>query len=157
MKRLGLTVVEVMVAIVIIGVLLAVLTPSVIQSMRQTSKTGQRTQSVQIINYMARRLAANHDIVIPTSTSAPLEWDYEELEDDFGFDLKNDTTHSTKGLDNYKVTIELVGSVVWLGINLNQYNITVCFRNPDETCIVNTTLSSPRVNDDTASSVVGVF
>ncbi len=157
MKQKGLTIIEVMVALVIIGVLLAILSPAVIQSMRQTSITGQATQAVQIMNYLARRLAANHTVVTPSSVSQPLEWNYGQLKEEFGQDLQNDNTDGIDNPNNYKVQIEIVETVTWLGINLNKYRITVCFQNPAETCLENLTLSPPDINPPGTTSYVGVF
>jgi prepilin-type N-terminal cleavage/methylation domain-containing protein len=157
MKRTGLTIIEVMIALVIIGVLLAILSPAVIQSMRQTSITGQATQAVQIMNYLSRRLAANHTAVTPSGMSQPLEWNYGQLKSKFGKDLQNDNTEGVDNPDNYKVKVEIIEVVTWLGIELNKYRITVCFQNPDEKCLQSLTLSPPDINPPTSTSYVGVF
>jgi prepilin-type N-terminal cleavage/methylation domain-containing protein len=152
MKRSGLTVVEVMIAIVIIGILLAVLTPAIIQSMRQTSRTGRQTQAVQIINYLGRRLVSNDAAVKPNSNEA-ITWDYQELDAAFNSDLNNDSTEGLGDPDNYRATITDLGAITWLGATANKYTIEVCFQpGADEQCIQTTTIAAPPTSSTSTSA-----
>jgi prepilin-type N-terminal cleavage/methylation domain-containing protein len=162
MKRTGLTVIEVIVAITIIGVLLAVLTPAIIQSMRQTSRTGQSTQVSQIINYLGRRLVADDSAVKPINTTTPLTWNYGELSTAFNTfncngntcsDLQNDSTKGIGDIDNFKVTITNQGLITWLGATANKYQIKVCFKNGSgEVCRESITISAPPESASSANS-----
>jgi prepilin-type N-terminal cleavage/methylation domain-containing protein len=150
-KTNGLTVVEVIVAISIIGILLAILTPSIIQSMRQTSTTGNRTQAAQIVNYLGRRLI-NLDTTILPATGQTNQWDYGQLGAAIT-DLDNDSAEGVSQPNNFEATISDLGIFTWQGVNTRKYQISVCFRNAgNENCITTTTLATPNPSQNNNSS-----
>ena len=55
-KALGLTLVEVLVAIAVLSLVLVAMNAVLLSSIRQTAISGSRTQAVQILNYLGRRV-----------------------------------------------------------------------------------------------------
>jgi len=56
-SSLGLTVVEVMLALAVIGIITAAFTTAVVGNLRHGQVTGARTEAVQVLNYLGRRAA----------------------------------------------------------------------------------------------------
>lgn len=74
----GLTVVEVLVALAVLGIVTAAITTTYISSIRHNSDAGMRTQSAQLLNAIGRRVAGSDPALLPTA-STPLSWDYGQL------------------------------------------------------------------------------
>jgi prepilin-type N-terminal cleavage/methylation domain-containing protein len=140
----GLTLVEVLISFTIVGILLAVLSTSVTSNLGHTRVAGQKTEAVQILNFMGRMASSGDSSAtgnLPTSTSTPKVWNYNSLGTDFP-ELSSGSTATIANPALYKVTIELGGTVALAtsaAVSLRQYDITVCFKQSKEECIVTTT------------------
>lgn len=77
-KALGLTLVEVLVAIAVLSLVLVAMNAVLLSSIRQTAISGSRTQAVQILNYLGRRVVGGETALLPPSGTAKV-YDYGSL------------------------------------------------------------------------------
>lgn len=120
-KREGLTVVEVLVAITIIGVVIALLSTITVSSVRHDATSGARTQAVQVLSYLGR-LAAVSD---PTLVGGARSWDYGELKGAFK-ELAVEANRADPSL--YRASVAEIGEVgIGAGTAL-LYRVQVCWR-----------------------------
>src|SRR5690606_34944777 len=63
-SRRGLTVVEVLVALVVLGIVTAAVMTTYVSSMRNNADSGRRTQSAQLLNALGRRVAGADSVVL---------------------------------------------------------------------------------------------
>ncbi|UZX16739.1 prepilin-type cleavage/methylation domain-containing protein [Thermus sp. PS18] len=116
---------EVLVALAILSLVLVALNTTLITSLRQTSVSGARTQAVQILNYVGRRIVGGETSLLPPSY---LTYDYGTLRQVFP-DLPREVHFANPDL--YRVSIENLGTPSWasnLGVAVNEYRIQVCWR-----------------------------
>lgn len=136
-QRMGLTIVEVLVALVLIAVAVAVLATTTISSFRQDANAAGRTQAVQLLNYLGR-LASSSDVALLSSAQT---WDYGELRSAFQ-EISAEAGRANPDL--YRATIEEVGSAGIGSSSANLYEVTVCWRIGDqENCVEGTTAGLP--------------
>ena len=142
-KALGLTLVEVLVAIAVLSLVLVAMNAVLLSSIRQTAISGSRTQAVQILNYLGRRVVGGETALLPPSGTAKV-YDYGPLGTAFP-DLPREVRFADPAL--YKVEIANRGSPSWasgLGVAVNAYRIRVCWRQAGEArCTEAYTLSAP--------------
>jgi len=139
-KRSGLTLLEVMLALAIMGIAIAFFTTSMSSSLRQTKNFGQRTQATQVLNYLARRAVTGDALVLPNANETN-SWDYGKLGTYFT-DLKNQKGFSKPGL--YRASVASVGTINLSTASAIQYDVEVCYKSSGgETCIGGTTLGPP--------------
>lgn len=128
-KRDGLTVVEVLVAITIIGVVVALLSTITVSSVRHDATSGARTQAVQVLSYLGRLASASDPNLVGGSGS----WDYGELKGAFK-ELAVEANRADPSL--YRASVEEVGEV---GIGAGTailYRLEVCWRvAQEEQCV----------------------
>ncbi len=122
-RILGLTVVEVLVALAVLGIVTAAITTTYISSIRNNSDAGMRTQSAQLLNGIGRRVAGAEGSVLPQS-GTPLVLDYGEVGPAFP-DLSGDGYADPS---RYRLTITNVGPVQLGGAEVTHYRIEVCVR-----------------------------
>lgn len=136
-KKSGLTVVEVLVALVILAVAGAMLATTTVSSLRHDATSGGRTQAVQILNYLGR-LASSSDVVL---LSGEREWDYGELQTTFT-ELSTEARRADP--NRYRAFVDELGTV-GLGISTaNLYRVTVCWMaSEDESCVEAVTAGLP--------------
>lgn len=84
MKReTGLTLAEVLVALAVLGIVIAVLTTAMVTSMQQNLVSGERTQAVQILNFLGRLASGGDARVIPENNESNnqnyVAWGYGQL------------------------------------------------------------------------------
>ncbi|KGQ22990.1 prepilin-type N-terminal cleavage/methylation domain-containing protein [Thermus filiformis] len=141
MKAKGLTLLEVILSLAIVSLVLLALSASLVSSLRQTAITGGRTQAVQILNYLGRRVAGGESALLPTGT---LSFDYGTLRNRFP-DLPREARFANPDL--YRAAITNLGTPAWAGnlaLPLNEYRIQVCWRQSgQESCTEARTFSSP--------------
>lgn len=140
----GFSLVEVLLALAILGIVLAALNATLVTSLRQTSITGARTQAVQILNYIGRRMVGGETSLLPANS---LTYDYGNLRQAFP-DLPREVRFANPDL--YRVRIENLGSPPWtgnLGVAVNEYRIQVCWRQRGgEHCAEARTYTSPPLS-----------
>ena len=56
-RIIGFTLVEVLIAIAVLGIVLAAVSITMLSSIRQNHTAGNRSQAAQIMNYLGRRIA----------------------------------------------------------------------------------------------------
>lgn len=139
----GLTLVEVLIAIAILGVAVAMLSTATLTSVRNNSISGTRTQATQVLNYMGR-LVAGADRVLFANES--MEWGYGTLGTDFT-ELSVEAGRANPAL--YRAEIEDLG---WIGLGTAQmihYRVTVCWmQSADEMCVEGDTAGPENIEDD---------
>ncbi len=138
MTRRGLTIVEVLIALAIVGVAVAILSTSLVGSLKQTERAGTRTQTTQYLNVLGRKVAGGDGAVL-APVGAALAWAYGELDDAFP-DLPTGTG-GRDDADRYRASVEHVAEVAFVGAEAVQYRITVCTQSTTgEACVAGTTL-----------------
>lgn len=150
MNKLGLSLMEVLIAIIALAITLVALNTMMTSNIVQNSSTGKLTQAIQLVNYLGRRVTGGDSNVLPT-TSTPLTWNYGTLRNTF-FDLPIGTNFGNP--NNYKATITNQGN--WSnaaanGIVLSQYRIKVCWKTGEgERCTQADTLgvNNGNTNDE---------
>lgn len=144
-KKVGitaLTVVEVLVALTILGVAIAVLSMTTISSVRHDAVSASRTQAVQVLSYLGR-LASVSDPTLTTSSGA---WDYGELKDAFP-ELAVEANRANPGL--YRAEFSELGTVGIGQASLNYYRVEVCWQIAgDESCVSGETAGPISVPED---------
>ena len=127
MNKLGLSLLEVLLAIVALAITLVALNAMVTGNIVQNSSTGKLTQAIQLVNYLGRRVTGGDTEVLPTP-STPLTWNYGTLRNTF-YDLPIGTNYGNP--NHYKAMISNQGN--WSnaaanGIVLSHYRIKVCWK-----------------------------
>jgi len=136
MKRAGLTLVEVLVALVVIGIVTAFFSTSVVANFRHTANSGQKTQSAQLLSYFGRLIAGGAPTVLPEAGET-LAWNYGEVEADFP-DLVSESSFSD--LDDYRVVIVSSGTIALSTASAVRYDVSVCYEQEGEQCLTGITL-----------------
>ena len=135
----GLTLLEVIIAIAVLGIVTAVLTTGVVGNLQKTRTFGGRTEASQILNYFGRRVAGGDNVVLPSST---LDWDYGDLTTAFP-ELSREGGYAEP--DRFRVSITNQGTV---GVGSSsstatRYDVSVCFQAAGgESCLSGTTLGA---------------
>jgi prepilin-type N-terminal cleavage/methylation domain-containing protein len=148
----GLTLVEVLVALLVLGVAVAILATALLGSVRQTDRFGARTQASDLLSYLGRQVTAGEVAALPFA-DAPLAWDYGELGGAFP-ELVGDGRADP---GRYRAAIERVAAVVFAGAEAVQYRLTVCTRGATgESCVAGTTLGPDALDGGPASLLPGL-
>lgn len=149
---LGLTLLEVLLSIAILSVVMLGLNATLISSLRQTSVAGSRTQAVQILNYLGRRIVGGDTFLLASNR---LQFDYGTLRQNFP-DLPSEVRFANPDL--YRAEIENLGPPPWgnaLGVDVHRYRISVCWKQGgQEFCTAGQTLSAPPSSGNTSSPVL---
>lgn len=139
--RDGLTLVEVLVALVILGIVTAAVMTTYISSIRNNADAGRRTQSAQVLNAMGRRVAGSDSLVLAQS-GTPLTWNYGEIPNDFP-ELSGEGI-ADPGL--YRATVTNLGTITLGAAETIHYEVTVCTRatgDAAERCLTGNTAGPP--------------
>jgi len=141
----GLTLLEVVLALAVLGVLGAVFTTAILSNLRHTTVAGQRTQAAQALNYIGRRVAGGDSAVLPSAVAESLTWDFGDLGTAFP-DLAGSDGFADP--DRYRVVVTASSELTLFSgadaATLVQYDIDVCFQNQGtESCVRGTTLGAP--------------
>jgi len=139
----GLTVVEVLIAIVILGIAVGILSITTVSSVRNNSISGSRTQAAQVLNYLGRLVAGADRAVFANDD---MTWGYGSLGDDFT-ELSVETGRANPAL--YRAWIDDLG---WIGIGTAEmvhYRVNVCWMaSGDELCVRGDTAGPEKLEDD---------
>ena len=154
MIRSGLTIVEVLIALAIVGVAVAILSTSLVGNLQQTERAGTRTQTTQYLNFLGRKVAGGDGAVLAPAGAA-LTWAYGELGGAFP-----DLPTGSGGRDDaerYRASVEHVANVAFVGAEAVQYRITVCTQSTTgEACVVGTTLGPEPAAGGAAPLLPGI-
>ncbi|MBX3139915.1 MAG: type II secretion system protein [Trueperaceae bacterium] len=124
----GFTLIEVMMAITVLGIVLAAVSFTMMSSMRQNHAAGNRSQAAQVMNYLGRRIAGG-DISKLGGTS----WDYGTLATSFT-DLSRES--NLADTDLYRAEVAEFPRIGLGGTTIPHYRVTVCWNNGgDESCV----------------------
>ncbi|MCX7783144.1 MAG: prepilin-type N-terminal cleavage/methylation domain-containing protein [Meiothermus sp.] len=133
MRSNGLSLIETLIAMVVLAITLTAFTSLIVGNMQQNTNSGARTGGTQLLNYLGRRVIAGDSAVIPSSATAPREWIYGEVQSAFP-DLIGQQ-FSNPAL--YRATVENLGQQSPItGISLTAYRVEVCWQNQgNESCV----------------------
>jgi len=155
-RQRGMTLLEVMIALGILMVVMGALATILTDSIRFNASAGQRTQAVQILNYLGRQIVGGNADLMPASGNQ-LNWDYGKLGNAFT-DLDQGGHYADP--DNYRARITNKGqpaSLAGSGVSLDQYEIEVCWKSGGkDVCVRTTTLSSPPPTAGTPPPLPGI-
>lgn len=155
-KQRGMTLLEVMIALGILIVVMGALATILTDSIRFNASSGQRTQAVQILNYLGRQIVGGNANLMPANGSQ-ISWDYGQLASAFP-DLDQGGHYANP--DNYRARISNNGqpaSLAGSGVSLDQYEIEVCWKNSGkDVCVKATALSSPPPTGGTPPPLPGI-
>jgi prepilin-type N-terminal cleavage/methylation domain-containing protein len=119
----GLTVVETLIALAVLGIVTAAVVTTYMSSIRNNADSGRRTQSAQLLNLLGRRVAGGEAAMLP-AVNSPLEWDYGEL----GDGIPELTGEGFANPELYRATITNLGDITLAGATRVRYQIEVCTR-----------------------------
>lgn len=122
--------VEVLIALTILGVAVAVLTTATLSSVRNTATSGSRTQATQVLSYLGRLVAGGDDILFQ---SEDMEWQYGQLGEHFT-ELARETGRADPAL--YRAEIVTVQDVTFRSVTMPLYRVNVCWlTGGSESCV----------------------
>lgn len=122
--RLGLSLVETLLAITVLGVVVTAVSATMVGSVKQNTVSGQRTQAVQVLNFVGRRVTGGDTAVIPAEGQT-LAWDYGQLAAAFP-SLEREGGFADPAL--YRAEVTNRGPVAFGGGEAHQYDLRACFR-----------------------------
>ncbi len=141
-RNMGLTLIETLVALVLLGVITGAVVTTYVSSIQQNFNSGQRTQSVQLLNFLGRRVAGGDELLLAGDSS--LTWDYGELLTVFP-ELEGEVGLGQAA--NYRASVTNLGEISLADARMVQYEILVCARaQGDETCVEGRT-AGPQPGD----------
>lgn len=142
-EQSGLTLVEVLIAIAILGIAVAMLSTTTLSSVQNNSISGSRTQATQVLNYLGRLVAGADPVLFQ---DADLSWAYGELGSHFT-DLSQEASRADPAL--YRAWLDNLG---WIGIGTAQmvhFRVNVCWMaSGDEICVQGNTAGPEIIEDD---------
>jgi len=131
----GFTLVEVIVALSIVGIIVAVITTASVTSIRNNATSGGRTQATQVLNFLGRLVAVGDDALFSQET---LEWDYGELGTHFT-DLATEARRADPAL--YRAQVTAPAQAALGSVSMPYYRVQVCWQAPGgETCVTGDTV-----------------
>ncbi len=152
--RKGLTLLEVLLALSLLSVVLLALNASLVSNLRGTAEAGLRTQAVQILNYLGRRVVGGELLPVP---GTPLAYGYGSLKQSFP-ELARESHQANPDL--YRASIQNLGAPSWaqsLNLPIHEYEIQVCFRKAGgESCAKARTFSAIPGQGESAPPLPGI-
>lgn len=141
-RRRGLSIIEVLVALVVVGIAFAILSTALVGNLRNTERAGTRTQTTQYLNYLGRQVSGGMNNAVLPPAGDTFSWGYGALGAAFP-DLPGGTG-TRNDANRYRAAIESLGAFTFAGASSVRYSITVCTESSTgEACVSGTTLSSP--------------
>lgn len=138
----GLTMVEVLIALSVLGIVVAVISTATLSSIRNNATAGGRTQATQVLNYLGRLVAGGDPVLF---SSEELEWDYGELGGHFT-ELATEAGRADPAL--YRAAVDIVDTVTFGTVAMPLYRVNVCWAAPGgEACVTGDTIG-PDVDMD---------
>lgn len=154
MKRRGLSLVEVLIALAVVAVAFAILSTALVSQLRVSGNANARTQTTQYLNYLGRLVVGGTAAALP-AVGESLAWDYGELGTAFP-DLP--VAGGLEGADRYRARIDSVAAITYVGATGVQYRVTVCSMTPTgESCSVAATIGpAPLASGGTPPPLPGI-
>jgi prepilin-type N-terminal cleavage/methylation domain-containing protein len=135
-RRRGLTLIEVLVAIVILSIVLVAFASVIVGNIRQNALSGNRTAAAQVMSYLGRRAVEGQTAVVPATPETTKSWDYGSLSTTFP-DLTEESHAANPAL--YRAEVINQGKPAWAdanGLSLTSYLTRVCWQSPEgESCV----------------------
>ncbi len=155
LDRRGMSIIEVLIALVVVGVAFAILSTALVGTLRNTERAGTRTQTTQYLNYIGRLVSGGGtNDVLPANTGDTINWGYGQLAAAFP-DLPGGT--GGNAANRYRVSIQNQGPYTFAGVTIIQYTVTVCTEGSSgEACVSGTTLGRTRTDDEGAGFLEGI-
>jgi prepilin-type N-terminal cleavage/methylation domain-containing protein len=142
----GMTIVEVLVAVVILSIVLVAFAGVIVGNIRQNATSGNRTAAAQVLNYLGRRAAEGQAAVLPAVGGSSRIWNYGTLNREFP-ELKQERNAANSDL--YRAEIIDQGSPAWSTAkvaSLVSYQINVCWKDAGkESCVSAQTIAPELV------------
>lgn len=152
----GMTIVEVLVAVVILSIVLVAFAGVIVANIRQNATSGNRTAAAQVLNYLGRRVVDGQAAVLPALGSSSRAWAYGALNTSFP-DLKKEEKQAASS-DLYRAEIIDQGApaaTMPAGSNLVSYQINVCWRDAgQENCVTAQTIAQRPVASSSTSPII---
>lgn len=131
----GLSMVEVLIALAVVGIVVAVLTTATLSSVRNTATAGGRTQATQVLSYLGRLVAGGDNILFQNEE---LEWGYGELGGHFT-ELTREARRADPAL--YRAEVITVQDVIFHSVTMPLYRVSVCWMTSgSESCVTADTI-----------------
>lgn len=147
-SRRGFTILEVLIAIAILGIVLGAINLVVLSSIRQNASAGERTQAALLMSYFGRRIAGGE-----AGDLGGAAWDYGTLVEALP-DLTAEEGFSNP--DRYRVDLRIGDEIAIGGTSMWHYSIEVCWMVAgDESCIMGDT-AGPPLGVDTPEALPGI-
>lgn len=160
-RREGLTIVEVLIALAIIGVAFTILSVALVGSLQNTERAGTRTQTTHYLNFIGRLVAGGSMDALPRlGEVSPAEtvrvWGYGTLQTAFP-ELPLPSGARTDPA-RYRAEVEYEGVISFAGAESVRYRITVCTQatTGGEACVSGTTLGPEPHGDGSGGMMTGV-
>jgi prepilin-type N-terminal cleavage/methylation domain-containing protein len=133
MRNRGLSLIETLIAMVVLAITLTAFTSLIVGNMQQNTNSGARTGGTQLLNYLGRRVIAGDSTIIPTSPSTPRQWAYGQIQS--AFPELTGQQFSNPAL--YQASVQNLGRQNPIaGISLTAYRVEVCWRNQEnDSCV----------------------
>ncbi len=147
-NKKGLTLVEVLIALAVIGMLIGVFSLSLTSSLSVTETTGQEGQINQLLNQLVRRVVDGETALLSASGQSKT-YDYGQLSGIISQGTISD-------LSSYKASIVATGSVSLSNTSITQYTITICSKNETEKCLSAVTFG-PSPDDTLDGNPPGIY
>ena len=142
-RTTGLSLVEVLIAIAILGIAVAILSTTTLSAVQNNNVSGSRTQATQVLNYLGRLVAGGDRIMFEHED---LEWGYGELGSAFS-ELSVEAGRADPAL--YRADVDNLG---WIGLGdaeMLHFRVTVCWMaSGNEHCVVGNTAGPEVVEED---------
>lgn len=128
----GFTLVEVLVALAVVGIVVAIISTASVSSIRNNATSGGRTQATQVLNFLGRLVAVGDGAIFEQTD---LVWNYGELGTQFT-DLAAEVGRTDPALYRAQVS---TSSAAELGtVSMPFYEVEVCWQAPTasgESCV----------------------
>ena len=139
----GLTLLEVLASVVILGVVIALFSSVFIASLNQTRTTGSKLEATQLLNYFGRMAAGGATRELPfVFNSSQQPWNYGQLSR--AFPELTSGSERVKDVNSYKVAVTAPQIIAVGTAEVIHYHVQVCWREgTEERCLEGDT-AGPR-------------
>jgi prepilin-type N-terminal cleavage/methylation domain-containing protein len=156
--RLGLTLIEVLVSVVILSIVLVAFAGVIVSNIRQNATSGNRTAAAQVMNYLGRRTVNADVAVVPAVGTTLRTWNYNALNTAFP-DLSKEKNAANPDL--YRAEVIDQGAPTWYTATMGHlvsYQINVCWRDAgEEKCVSAQTIAPKLVGTSKTEPIIPGF
>lgn len=148
LRNRGFTLVEVLIAIAVLGIVLSAVSITMLSSIRQNHVAGNRSQAAQIVNYLGRRIAGGEISRLGGTT-----WGYGSLATSFT-DLNREGNLADTNL--YRAEVAQFPRIGLGTTSIPHYRVTVCWSiSEGESCVSGDT-AGPGPGASNGESLPGI-